>query len=68
MSLCFFSLASTMTANLLNHTHELAVLRAVGFTSTSLIKVYTLEAFILVISSAILGLVTGTLLSYTMVS
>jgi ABC-type antimicrobial peptide transport system permease subunit len=66
MFLCFFSLSSSMSANLYEQSKELGILRAIGFKSSRIIMLYIYEAFILVISSSILGVLIGTLVGFTM--
>lgn len=67
MFLCFFSLASSMSANLLDQTKEIGILRAMGFTNSRIKALYFYEALILVVASCLLGCVIGTIVGYTMV-
>ena len=67
MFLCFFSLCSSMSANLLDQTKEIGILRAIGFTSSRIIFLYFYEAFILVMASCALGVMIGVIVGYTMV-
>lgn len=67
MFLCFFSLASSMSANLLDQTKEIGILRAMGFTKNRIKLLYFYEAFILVISSCMLGVMIGMAVGFTMV-
>ena len=64
MFLCFFSLSSSMTANLYEQCKELAILRAIGFKGDTVVKIYTYEAFILITSSAALGIMIGSFLGW----
>ncbi len=66
MFLCFFSLSSSMSANLYEQAKELGVLRAIGFTKSRIIMLYVYEAFILVLSSSFMGIIIGTLVGWTM--
>eukprot|EP01016_Furgasonia_blochmanni_P040533 TRINITY_DN5182_c0_g1_i1.p1 TRINITY_DN5182_c0_g1~~TRINITY_DN5182_c0_g1_i1.p1 ORF type:complete len:963 (+),score=283.19 TRINITY_DN5182_c0_g1_i1:176-3064(+) len=66
MFLCFFSLISSMSANILEQSKEIAILRAVGLTKNQLILLYIDEAFVLVFSSSLLGILIGTLVGWTM--
>ena len=66
MFLCFFSLASSMSANLFEQTKEIGILRAMGYTRRRIQFVYFMEAFILVMASCICGLMIGTTVSVTM--
>lgn len=67
MFLCFFSLCSSMSANLMDQTKEIGILRAMGFTKTRMKVLYFYEAFILVIASCLLGVVIGVIVGFTMV-
>ncbi|KAL4454907.1 hypothetical protein ABPG74_006289 [Tetrahymena malaccensis] len=66
MILSFFSLVSSMTANILEQTKEIAVLRAVGITTFRMKTIYFFEAFTLVFSSCIIGTVVGVAIGFTM--
>ena len=66
MFLCFFSLCSSMSANLYDQTKEIGILRAMGYTKRRIQFVYFMEAFILVMASCICGLMIGTTVSITM--
>ena len=67
MFLCFFSLCSSMSANLFDQTKEIGVLRAIGFSKFKMKKLYFYEAFILVMASCILGVLIGVVVGYLMV-
>lgn len=67
MFLCFFSLCASMSANLLDQTKEIGVLRAIGFTKSRLKILYFYEAFILVMASCILGVFIGVIVGYMLV-
>lgn len=67
MLLCLFSLTSSMSANLLDQTKEIGILRAMGFTKNRIKVLYFYEAFILVISSSLLGVMIGCSVAFTMV-
>jgi len=67
MFLCFFSLCSSMSANLMDQTKEIGVMRAMGYTRFAIMKLYFYEAFILVISSSMSGVMIGTIVGFTMV-
>ena len=67
MCLCFFSLCSSMSANLFDQTKEIGVLRAIGFSKYKMKKLYFYEAFVLVMASCILGVSIGVVVGYTMV-
>lgn len=67
MFLCFFSLCSSMSANLFDQTKEIGVLRAIGFSKFKMKKLYFYEAFVLVMASCILGVLIGVVVGYLMV-
>lgn len=67
MFLCFFSLCSSMSANLYDQTKEIGVQRAMGFTKRRIKVLYFYEAFILVMASCLLGVMIGTVVGFTMV-
>lgn len=67
MFLCFFSLSSSVSANLYDQQKEIGILRALGFTRLRTIVLFSYEAFILVMASSILGLFVGTVAAFTMV-
>mmetsp|Transcript_5556 Transcript_5556/g.3923 ORF Transcript_5556/g.3923 Transcript_5556/m.3923 type:complete len:122 (+) Transcript_5556:2968-3333(+) len=66
MFLCFFSLSSSMTGNLNEQSKEIAVLRAIGFKSHLVVRLYVYEAFILIISASVQGICIGTLVGWSM--
>lgn len=67
MFLCFFSLCSSMSANLFDQTKEIGILRAIGFTSGRIKQLYFYEAFVLVMASCSLGVMIGVVVGYVMV-
>jgi len=66
MFLCFFSLVASMTANMLNQSKEIGVMRSIGITSYRIKIMYFYEALMLVLSSCLLGIVIGMTVGYTM--
>jgi ABC-type antimicrobial peptide transport system permease subunit len=56
-----------MSANLLDQTKEIGILRAMGYTNRKIKVLYFYEAFILVIASCMLGVMIGTIVGFTMV-
>lgn len=66
MFLCFFSLSSSMSANLYEQTKEIGVLRAIGFRRRHITLLYMYEAFILVLASSLLGIIIGIIIGFTM--
>lgn len=67
MFLCFFSLCASMSSNLYESTKEVAILRAIGYTSYRVKQLYFYEAFILVVSSSGLGALIGATVGYTFI-
>jgi len=66
MLICFFSLMSSMYTNIYEQTKEIGILRAMGLSKSPLVRIYIYEAFVLVFSSCILGIIIGTIVAYTM--
>ena len=66
MFLCFFSLSSSMTANIYEQNKEIAIMRAIGFTKSVVARLYIYEAFILVSASSVLGVFIGVIIGYIM--
>lgn len=60
MVICSFSLVSAMYTNVYEQAKEIGVLRALGTPTRWLIKVYVYEAFTLVFSSSLMGVIIGT--------
>eukprot|EP01116_Phalansterium_solitarium_P010119 TRINITY_DN2458_c0_g2_i3.p1 TRINITY_DN2458_c0_g2~~TRINITY_DN2458_c0_g2_i3.p1 ORF type:complete len:1000 (-),score=386.52 TRINITY_DN2458_c0_g2_i3:162-3161(-) len=54
-----FSLTSSMYTNVFEQAKEIGVLRSVGISNALLYRIYVFEAFVLVFSSALLGLLIG---------
>jgi ABC-type lipoprotein release transport system permease subunit len=67
MAVAFFSLISSMYANVREQTKEIGVLRAIGLSKPRLYRVYMYEAFTLVFSSSVMGMIIGSFVGYTMV-
>lgn len=67
MTISFFSLSSSMFSNIHKQKKEIAVLRALGATRWRMRRIYVIEAFVLVFSSAFAGIVIGTMVAWTMV-
>ena len=63
--ICFFSLTSSMIANMAEQTKEIGLLRALGVTRSWIARLYCLEALVLVLSAAVLGLGIGTFVAFT---
>ena len=67
MFLCFFSLSSSMSANLYDQQKEIGIMRALGFSKSRIVMLFTYESFILVMASSLLGVFVGTVTAFTMV-
>jgi ABC-type antimicrobial peptide transport system permease subunit len=63
---CFFNLSASMSINIFEQTKEITIYRALGISKNYLIFIYISEAFILILSSSFVGLIIGTILSWTM--
>ena len=63
---CFFNLSASMTININEQKKEISILRSMGLTKFKLNCLYQAEAFVLIFSSSIMGLIVGTMVSFTM--
>ncbi|KAA6381318.1 MAG: putative DUF214 family protein [Streblomastix strix] len=68
MFLCFFSLMASMHTNVQEQSKEIGIMRALGLTRFQIVRIYIEEAFILVITAAIMGLIVGMLVGYVLTS
>jgi len=66
MFICFFSLTSSMFTNVYEQVKEIGVLRALGVTTGRMKRVYVYEAFVLVLTSSVLGIMIGMAIGYAM--
>jgi len=66
MLLCFFALSANMQTNIHEQNKEIGVLRALGMTRVRVILLFIYEAIVLVLSSSVLGIICGVILSETM--
>ncbi|KND05187.1 uncharacterized protein SPPG_08881 [Spizellomyces punctatus DAOM BR117] len=60
---CFFVLWLSFSANIRENSWEFGVLRAIGFSVTSVQRVYIYEAVCIILSCAIIGTTTGVLIA-----
>ena len=56
-----------MTANIMEQSKEIGILRSMGYTKFKIVILYMFEAFALVLASSLLGVFIGTIVGYTMV-
>ena len=66
MGLCLFSLMASMYTNIYEQSKEIAIIRAMGLSGFSIVRIYTYEAFVLVLAASLLGMCIGALMSATM--
>jgi ABC-type antimicrobial peptide transport system permease subunit len=66
VTLCFFVLWLSFTANIRENAWELGVLRALGLTEAQVVRVYVYEAVALIASSVVLGTTIGILQATTL--
>ncbi len=62
--ICAIWLASVAMTNVKERTHEIGIMKALGFTSWKISKLFFLRAFIIGLLGAILGFVLGSVLSF----
>lgn len=65
MALCFFSLFASMVANITEQKKEMGVLRSVGLRTRHVLRMYIHEAFALVMSASLMGIVIGCFVAWT---
>ena len=65
MILSLFSLITSMSTNILEQSKEIAVLRSIGVTRKMINYLYVAEGFVLVFSSAMFGIMIGTVIGWT---
>lgn len=68
MGLCLFSLMASMLTNILEQSKEIAVLRAMGLRRWQIVRIYIYEAYVLVMAAALLGLLIGCIMAWTMMA
>jgi len=66
MSICFFALISSTYTNIYEQTKEIGILLAIGLPAPFLKRLYVYEAFILVFSASLSGVMIGAAVSWTM--
>ena len=63
---CIFNLTASMTINIYQQDKEIAIFRALGAQKRHIFLIYIAESFLLVLSSSIIGILIGGVISYTM--
>ena len=63
---CLFNLTASMTINIFEQKKEIAIMRSLGMKKRHVIFIYIAEAFILILTSSIIGSIIGSIISYTM--
>ena len=63
---CLFNLTASMTINIFEQKKELAIMRSLGMKRRHVIFIYIAEAFILILTSSVIGSIIGSIISYTM--
>jgi ABC-type antimicrobial peptide transport system permease subunit len=66
MLISFFSLTASMFTNIREQSKEIGVLRAMGIPKFWIYRIYAYEAFVVILSSSILGLMIGVVVGWTM--
>ncbi|RNF22587.1 permease, family protein [Trypanosoma conorhini] len=66
MAICCFSLLASMTANVSESTKEIGIYLCIGMTKPQIYRIFIWEAFVVVIASAVLGLIVGVMVGYSM--
>ena len=65
MTISFFSLVSSMYTNVLEQSKEIGILRAIGIPFGWMQRIYVTEAFTLVFSSSLMGMIIGVSVGWT---
>ena len=68
MILSLFSLVSTVAANIVEQTKELAIMRCLGLFKFLIARVYLYESIVVVLTGGFIGLIIGMSLGWTMIS
>jgi len=66
MTICLFSLMSSMYTNVRENAKETGILRAIGVPRGWIFRLAIYEAFVIVFASSLVGAVIGTMVAYTM--
>lgn len=68
MFFCLFGLVASMYSNIYEQSKEIAVMRAVGLNLYVIVRIFVYEAYVLVFSASLLGVVIGWILGWTMLA
>ena len=63
---CTFNLTASMTVNIFEQKKEIAIYRALGIRNKDIMFIYIGESFIIILTSSIIGIIIGSIFSYTM--
>ncbi|PRP74415.1 hypothetical protein PROFUN_06544 [Planoprotostelium fungivorum] len=66
MIICFFSLMSSMYTNITEQTKEIGILIVLGLSHKQVYRIYIYEAFAVIFSSSMFGLLIGAVVAWTM--
>jgi len=66
MTICFFSLVSSMYSNVNEQAKEIGILRAIGTRKFTVVRIFVYESFVLILSSSFMGIFIGAVVGYTM--
>eukprot|EP01117_Protostelium_nocturnum_P012849 TRINITY_DN475_c0_g3_i1.p1 TRINITY_DN475_c0_g3~~TRINITY_DN475_c0_g3_i1.p1 ORF type:complete len:1104 (-),score=297.84 TRINITY_DN475_c0_g3_i1:6-3317(-) len=66
MTICFFSLMSSMYTSVTEHTKEIGIMCVLGLSRASVYRIFIYEAFAVIFSSSVFGLIIGTFVAWTM--
>ncbi|KAA6376300.1 MAG: putative DUF214 family protein, partial [Streblomastix strix] len=59
---------ASMSTNVMEQSKEIGIMRALGLQRFQLVRIYVEEAFILVITAAVMGIIVGLVLGYILAS
>lgn len=68
MCLSLFSLISTVAANIVEQSKELAILRCLGLNRFAIARVFLYESIVVVLTGGFIGLIVGSAIGWTMAS
>jgi ABC-type antimicrobial peptide transport system permease subunit len=62
----FFSLVTTSYVNIRNQYPEIGILMTLGYNKSRILRIYIFEAFVLVLSSCLIGIAVGFVVAWLM--